>query len=80
MVKKDQEILKKYLNGESITKALQTPIKDVRGYTTPTKILFIATKRASERASILVTLTALQKGFKVSQFTEGNYLICLLTP
>jgi len=80
MVKKDQKILKKYLNGESVTKALQTPLRNVRGYATKNRAIFIATKKASDKLSVLVALIAAQKGWNSSIHTEGSHLICLLYP
>jgi len=80
MVKKDQEILKKYLNGKPVTKTLQTPLRNVRGYATEEKALFIATKKASNKLSTLVALVAAQKGWNTSIHTEGSHLVCLLYP
>lgn len=80
IVKKDQKILNKYLNGEPVTKALQTPLRNVRGYATKNRAIFIATKKASDKLSVLVALIATQKGWNSSMHTEGSYLVCLLKP
>jgi hypothetical protein len=77
--KADQKILNKYLNGKKIKQTLQTPLKNVRAYTTEdNQALFISTQKGRERVSSLLALIASQKGWNLSINTEGSYLVCLL--
>lgn len=81
ILKKDQKILNKYLNGKIIKTALQTPLKNVRAYTTEDNIaLFIATQSQKTKVSSLIALVVAQKGWNSSMYTEGSDFVCLLYP
>lgn len=80
VLKVDLKILNKYLGGKTITKALQTPNKNVRGYATDREALLIATKSQKSKLASIVTSVSLQKGLNSSMHTEGSYLVCLLYP
>lgn len=80
VLKKDQKILNKYLNGKTIKQALQTPSKHVRGYATDNEALFIATQSQKSKLISIIALVTLQKGWNSSIYTEGSYLVCLLYP
>lgn len=79
--KMDQKILDKYLNGKKIKQAFQTPLRNVRGYSTEDNYgLFISTKKQRSKLAALVALCAVQKGWNSSTHTEGSHLICILYP
>lgn len=79
VLKVDQKILDKYLNGKKIKQTLQTPLKNVRAYMTEdNQALFISTQKEKARLSSLVALIASQKGWNLSINTEGSHLVCLL--
>lgn len=79
VLKVDQKILDKYLNGKKIKQTLQTPLKNVRAYMTEdNQALFISTQKEKARVSSLVALIASQKGWNLSINTEGSHLVCLL--
>lgn len=80
VLKTDQKILDKYLNGKTIKRALQTPSKHVRGYATDNEALFIATQTQKSKLISIVALVTLQKGWNSSMHMEGSYLVCLLYP
>lgn len=80
-IKKDREILNKYLNGSAIKSTFQTPLKNVRAYVTDDdRALFISTKKQRSRVAILLTSIALRRRWNSSIHIEGSYLIGLLYP
>lgn len=81
VLKKDQKILNKYLNGATVKTALATPKKEVRGYgTSDDRAIFISTPSQKSRLAQLVSLIATQKNWNLNISTEGSYLVCLLCP
>lgn len=79
-IKKDRRILDKYLKGKTIKTALQTPFKTVRGYLTEDDYAcYISPNKERARVSVLVAITALQKGWKFSIQMEGSDLVCILS-
>ena len=81
VLKMDQKILDKYLNGASVKTALQTPLKELRGYvTSDERAIFICTPRQKNKVSQLVTGIATAKSWNLSIHTEGSHLVCLLYP
>ena len=81
MIKIDEKILNKYLKGKTIKTSLTTPLKSVRAYSTESnEALFIATGKEKNKLSSMIALVAAQKGWNLSIYTEGSYLVCLLCP
>lgn len=81
VLKVDQKILDKYLNGKTIKTALQTPSKNVRSYVTEDDTAcVIAALSQKGKVSSTLALVAAQKNWNLSIITEGNHLVCLLFP